>query len=66
MENKPWYLSKTIWTGLVTVIFAVLSGTGALPEGLTEGYVNEVIGGILGVLTILFRTHAGGIGTPAE
>lgn len=58
METKPWWQSRTIWTGLVGGIFALLSIFGYLPEGLKSDFVVETILGITSVGAIIFRSFA--------
>ncbi len=54
-ETKPWWLSRTIWVGLATTVFAVLSGLGMVPAALEYGIIEEAVLAILGVLTVIFR-----------
>lgn len=57
-NTKAWWQSRTIWVALVSVLFAILGGTGVLPEGLTEDGVVETIMGIIGILIVVFRIGA--------
>ncbi len=57
-ETKPWWTSRTIWMGLATSIMAILSAAGILPVWLTQMMVEEIIIGVLGVLTVYFRAKA--------
>lgn len=42
-EQKPWYLSKTIWASLSTVVLAVASLSGVPTGGLEGGAVADSI-----------------------
>ena len=57
-ESKPFWESRTVWVGLVAVIFAALGAVGALPEGLREEQVVDAVMAVTGVLTIVFRAQA--------
>lgn len=55
MDSKKWYLSKSIWTGIVAVVLAAYSTAAAqfhLPA------VPEFVFGILGAFGIYARTTA--------
>ncbi|RLQ87531.1 hypothetical protein [Notoacmeibacter ruber] len=49
-DQKPWFLSKTIWASLCTVILAAASFAG-IPTGGLEG--GALADGILQILTAL-------------
>lgn len=34
-ELKPWWASKSIWTGCIGSVWGVAAALGILPEGLT-------------------------------
>ncbi len=60
--TKPWYLSKTIWASLVTVLISVGSLLG-LPEGMVdkEGLADaimQVITAVTGLVAIFGRMTA--------
>lgn len=60
--TKPWYLSKTIWASLVTVMISVGSLLG-LPEGMVdkEGLADaiiQVITAVTGLVAIFGRLTA--------
>jgi hypothetical protein len=58
-DEKGWWKSKTIWTGLIATVYAILSLLGfAIPTGLDQGTVTEVFMGIFGVLAVIFRWQA--------
>lgn len=59
MDNQiQWWQSRTIWTGLIGTLFAVLSGFGLVPEGLNQDMVLEAVLGVVSVAAILFRVKA--------
>lgn len=55
--TKPWFFSKTIWTGLFTVLFSVLAAAGVVPF-VTPDVISSLVVGLLGVLTVVFRGKA--------
>jgi type IV secretory pathway VirB2 component (pilin) len=55
MDSKKWYLSKTIWTGIVAVILAAYS-TAAGQFGLPA--IPEWVFGILGAFGVYTRATA--------
>lgn len=57
-EQIPWWMSRTIWTGLASSIMAVVAASGALPIWISGTLVDEIITGLLGVLTVYFRAKA--------
>jgi hypothetical protein len=57
-ETKPWYVSKTIWSGLTTSVIAILIGVGAIPERFSEGFADEAALLLLGLATVYSRVKA--------
>lgn len=57
-ERKPFWESRTVWVGAVSLLFALLGAMGLLPEGLREEQVVDALMAAIGVLTIVFRTRA--------
>lgn len=55
MDSKKWYLSKTVWAGVIAVIIAAYNAASA-QFGLPV--VPEFVYGILGALGIYGRTTA--------
>ena len=48
---KRWFTSKTIWVGIVTLVYAILEFT-----GVVEGPLDDAtLASILGVLIIILR-----------
>ena len=63
-ENKPWYLSRTIWASLVTVGLAVAGMAGiAVDDADGSGLADTLVQGataIAGLVAILGRLRARG------
>jgi hypothetical protein len=57
-ETKPFWASRTIWVGIVGVLFPLLAAAGWLPRDLSEEQVVDGLMALLGLLTILFRARA--------
>lgn len=61
-DAKPWYLSRTIWASLVTVLLAVAGMTGlpvtAVDGGALAEAIVQALTAILGVVAILGRLNA--------
>lgn len=57
-ENKPWWTSRTVWTGIVGTGFAAAGLMGVLPADLTQEQVLQAILGVVGVLAVVFRIKA--------
>ena len=57
-QMKPWWMSKTVWTGLAVALLTIATAFGIVPEWLTQAYVEEVIVAALGLLTVVFRMTA--------
>jgi len=57
-ETKIWWQSRTVWTGLVGALFAILHQFGMLPVDLTTEMVLNMILGIVSVLAVVFRVDA--------
>lgn len=57
-EQKVWWQSRTIWTGIVGTLFAILGGFDIIPADLIAGNVVEAILGVTSVLAIVFRVQA--------
>jgi hypothetical protein len=53
-EDKPWYLSKTIWSGLVTMAAAFAGLAGAPVAGLDHAALTETILQAVSALSGLF------------
>ncbi|MBT9368586.1 hypothetical protein KLP42_01655 [Rhizobium sp. CSW-27] len=63
MDNaKPWYLSKTIWGGVIALLAALLQATGQQGSPLAEGDLAEaattLAGAVGGVLSVYGRLAA--------
>lgn len=57
-ENKIWWQSRTVWTGIVGLVFAFLASFKVIPPELTQDQVVEVILGVISVFAIIFRVAA--------
>ncbi len=59
---KPWYLSKTIWAAIITIVtsFAGLMGlpAGVLDNGALADSIIQGITAIMGVIAIFGRMSA--------
>lgn len=55
MESKKWYLSKTVWAGVVAVLIAAYNSA-SVQFGLP--IIPDFVYGILGALGIYGRTTA--------
>lgn len=61
MPTKPWYLSKTIWSDIVTILIAIYSaaqGGLALHLGFNLPVIPVWVFTFLGILGIYGRTTA--------
>lgn len=61
-DNKPWYLSKTIWAALVSIIATLAAFFGiTIDDGLREslsGGLLQLVTAIAGIITIFGRVSA--------
>lgn len=64
--SKNWYESRTVWVGIVTVMFSLLKSFNILPEGLSEEAVVSLFMALSGVLTVVFRVKATAPVGPSE
>jgi len=57
--SKNWWESKTIWTQVIAMAFALGSGLKWWPQDLDQTQVMAAVMGVVGVITIVFRfmTH---------
>lgn len=55
MPTKPWYLSKAVWTAVVTAILGVWEAIGPIQQWPT---IPPIIFAILGALGVTFRATA--------
>ena len=51
MDGKVWYLSKSIWVGLITLIWGLLQYFGVVDQALTP----ETLATVLGVVIVILR-----------
>lgn len=58
-EEKGWWKSRTVWTGLLAMAYGLLAAFGVTaPFGFDMAMANELIIAIVGVLAIVFRVKA--------
>lgn len=51
MEKKKWYLSKSVWVGVVGLVGGILQATGIIAVPITP----ETVAMILGVIVVVLR-----------
>jgi hypothetical protein len=67
VETKPWYLSKTVWVGLLTVLVGAMPFVAEFLKVITPDQAAPIAAFVtmaLGVLGIVIRSLADGT-TPA-
>lgn len=64
-EDKLWWQSRTIWTGILTAICAILKGFHLLPKEIDESMIGNIVTVGLGLATIYFRIRATKVIVPA-
>jgi len=57
-DTKPAWMSRTVWTGFIIALLALLNALGMAPEWLTQPVVEEAVFGVLGILAVVFRIKA--------
>ncbi|MFC0245245.1 hypothetical protein ACFOLL_05450 [Falsochrobactrum ovis] len=61
-DNKPWYLSRTVWAGLVTLVLSLAGAFGFASDTIDQGELTELLlqlaTAIAGLVTILGRVAA--------
>ena len=57
-DSKPVWASRTVWIGLIGLLFPLLAAVGWLPPGLSQEQAVDAVMAVLGLLTILFRAQA--------
>jgi hypothetical protein len=61
MESKDWWMSKTIWTGLVTSLVAIATGVGVKLDWLTpemQGSIVTSLMAVAGVVVVILRKNS--------
>lgn len=62
INSKPWYLSRTIWASLVTIVTGVAGLTGLPVDGIDNAALTETllqaITALSGIVAILGRIGA--------
>ncbi len=62
ITGKPWYLSKTIWASIVTILMSI-AGLFGVPSGLVDNgaladTIIQAITALAGLMSILGRVSA--------
>lgn len=62
MTSKPWYLSRTIWASIVTILTGAAGLTGLPLDGLDNAALTDTllqaIGAVAGLIAIFGRLSA--------
>jgi len=53
-KTKDWYKSKTVWLGIIAVIYNILALIG-VDIGIDQPNATEMVNTLFGVLAVLFR-----------
>ena len=57
-NEKVWWQSRTIWSGIVGTMFAMLSLMGWLPAELSSSQVVDAILAVTSIGAVVFRVKA--------
>lgn len=57
-DTKSMLASKSVWAGIITLLYTLASTLGFLPEGLTETMVSEAFYSVMAILVVIFRIQA--------
>ena len=57
MEPKKWYLSKSVWVGVVTLIYGILFATGTIGTEINEATLATVLGIIIVILRFITKSE---------
>lgn len=62
ITGKPWYLSKTIWASIITILMSVASlfglPTGLVDNGALADTIIQAITALMGLASIFGRVSA--------
>lgn len=62
IEDKPWYLSRTIWAGLVTLVLSLAGAFGFISDAVDHVALTDVLlqlaTAIAGLVTVFGRLRA--------
>ncbi len=62
ISDKPWYLSRTVWAGLVALFLSVAGLFGVATDVIDQGNLTDVLlqlaTAIAGIVTIIGRIGA--------
>ena len=53
--QKKWYLSKSVWVGLITLIYGILFATGTVGTELNEATLATILGIVIVVLRFVTK-----------
>lgn len=60
--EKSWYLSRTVWAGLVTLCLPIASAFGVATDVINQGALTDVVlqlaTAIAGIVTVIGRVGA--------
>ena len=61
-EDKPWYLSRTVWAGLAALFLSLAGAFGFINDTVDQGAVTDVLlqlaTAIAGLITVFGRIGA--------
>ncbi len=43
IEDKPWYLSRTVWAGLVALFISLAGAFGLVSETVDQGALTDIL-----------------------
>ena len=43
IEDKPWYLSRTVWAGLVALFLSLAEAFGLVSETVDQGALTDIL-----------------------
>ncbi|NKB82951.1 hypothetical protein [Brucella grignonensis] len=61
-EDKPWYLSRTVWAGLVALFLSLAGAFGLISDTIDQGALTDILlqlaTGIAGLIAVFGRIGA--------
>lgn len=57
VDEKPWFMSKTIWGSLIAVIAALVTSIGITIDGTTQSAIAESAVQLVGALSSIFAIY---------
>jgi predicted amino acid-binding ACT domain protein len=58
MEQKEWWQSRTIWSGILTAVSGILAASDLIPAEIDDTVIDELVTLGLGIATVYFRAKA--------